>query len=298
MKPQDFIKSLIPDFDKQRITEDIRITADELRNYTLPALKQAEQFMGKWKFESAQIQAQLPIYTAAVKQRKANIIATINEAMKNAAVNLEEVARMIDRSYSDDIIGQGLTFFKANLLQFAEYVSFASRYARRYVNYVYAAETAVFDGQDPVEDILAPADIQWIEGNFLNFCNVLNVVGIPVKEVTTALDNIPDIAILDDNARTLSATVGEKKLDPLAMGFIPIFLNPIYHIRMKIAQWQTNRYHIARNEIQCLKVRKANLEALAAGKPNPKLQQEISYIETRIQGLMRKNAELEDEYGR
>lgn len=296
MKLDSFVKSLIPNLKKDSVLEDIRITEDELRNVTIPAYKQADLFAKQWKFSSPAVTARISIFNTLVKKRKGNIIATIYDGVQNCLVNLTEVERMIERSYEDDIIGEGLTYFKANLLQFAEIAQFVSRYSRRFLNYVYAAETACYEGQSSLEEALIPVDIEWIEDNFVNFCQALLIVNREVKDLQQALNNVPEIVITGDNMSTLEASLGIKKIDPLQTGFIPVVLNPCYHIGMLWATWQTNRYHAAKEEIKCLQLRKANLEALSNGKPNAKVQKEIDYIEDKIQNYMKKNAEMERKY--
>ena len=294
MKAEDFIRSLLPDFDKTRITEDLRVTYDELRDLTIPAYKQAEQFLAKHKFISPIVQnLETGLKDAFHKPPKGDIITILYQALQNSLVTLAEVSRLIERSYSEDVLGQGLTFYKANLLQLAEYVQFVTRYARRLLNYIYVAETAEHPEQESVNEALVPADINWITANYNNFCNAIVITSKDLKEIENSLKNIPEIQITPDNTKTLEATLGKDKLDPLGFGFIPVYLNPIYHVRMAIAEWQVNKYHAAKQEIKCLQLRIANLKAVQSGKPDAKVQKEINYCEERVQTLLRKNAELE-----
>lgn len=295
MKAEDYIKSLLPDFDRTRVMEDIRITTSEIQNFSIPMYRDADKFLGKHKFQSEVAKAKDAEFGVLVKSR-GSMISTIYQSLQQASVNLAEVERLIERSYSEDIIGIGLTYLKAHLLQFSEAVNFVSRFSRRFLNMIYAAETATFEGEDTLEDAVTPADLEWINSNFQHFCNALLVVGRPVKEIEKSLAEIPDVVISKD-ASVVEAALGRGKTDPLKMGFIPVWLNPIYHIRMFYAEWQTNRYHAAKQEIKCLQLRKSHLESLQAGKPNARVQKEISYIEDRIQGYLRKNAEMEKRYG-
>ena len=80
------------------------------------------------------------------------------------------------------------------------------------------------------------------------------------------------------------------------MRFIPVWLNPIYHIGMRIAEWQAKRYKSAKEELSLLQLRKLNLERVSAGKPDAKIQSEIKYLEARIQGLNFDIDEMEKKY--
>lgn len=292
-----YVRSLLPDFDKERINEEVRITTAELHDVTLPMLKDSARFFGQYELKADKSVRLLNIFNAVLKVNKKNFVTKLHDGMQVVNTNLASVAEMIERTYDEDIIAQGLTYKKAVLLQYVEAVSFVSRFSRRLLNYIYVTETAEYGGDTKLEDSLTPADIEWIEGNFLNFANSFKSISKPFRDVKGAIEAIPDVQVTPDNMKTMSAVVGKDKLDPLQFGFVPVSLNPIFHIRIAWSDWQTNRYHAAKQEIKCLQLRRANLEALANGKPDAKLQKQINYIEDRIQGLLRKNAEMERRYG-
>ena len=298
MKLDAFAKSLLPNFSKDRVDEDIRITLDELKNSTIPAYKDAANYMRDWKFNNPIIINNIKVFNELVKKRKGNLVVCVYAALENAEANLKLVRDMIGRSYADDIVGTGLTYYKANLLQFTEVAHFVSRYARRYLNYLFVAETSMLPDQPTVEDTLAPADVDWIAVNFANFCLAINVVNREARAMSLSTNIVPDIVITDENATTVEQTMGSDKVDPLQMGFIPVVLNPCYHIGMALAEWQTNRYHAAKQEVKVLQLRRMNLENLVAGKPNPQVQKQIEYAESRIQGYLREIDKLEKKNGR
>ena len=297
MKAEDYLRSLLPEFDRERVMEDIRITISELRNTVLPMYKDADKFLGKHQWQNERSKGLAAVFGNIVKIRKGGMISTIYYCLQNMQVNLSEVERIIERTYVEDIATAGLTYRKSQVLQFTEAISFVSRFSLRLLNYLYACETAMFDEQASVDDALTPADIDWVEGSFQHYCNAINAVSLPVKDIEKAINEIPDIVITEENVKHIEATVGNGKTDPLKMGFIPIWLNPIYHIRMAYSEWQTNRYHAAKQQIRCLQLRKSHLESLMNGKPNAKLQKEIDYIEDRIQKYLKSNAEMEKRYG-
>ena len=161
---------------------------------------------------------------------------------------------------------------------------------------MYVCETAEYpDSGTALNDSLSPAEIEWLNANFLSFCTALNVVSGNPQQVKKQIDNIPDIIITSENATTLPSTMGEARLDPFQMNLITVRMNPIYHIRMFVAEYQADRYKAAKEEVKLLQLRKLNLEKLADGKPEAHIQKEITYMETRIQGLNFKIAKMEKE---
>lgn len=297
MKHNLFIQSLLPNFDKERINEDIRITSLEMKNITIPAYKQAEPFLSKWTFQNPTVLKRIEIFNSIVERRRKNIITTIYEGLVIANVTLAELERLVDSSFESNVAGGGITYGRSTLLQMIEAIQFVSRYSRRLLNYIFVAETSQFENEDTVTEALTPADIQWVEDNFINFCNAFNVITKPTKELDKMIEAIPNVVISDDNYDNLVSVAGEQKVDPMKLGFIPVFLNPIYHISMRVAEWQTNRYHAAKQEVKCLQLRQIYLKSLDEKNSDAKIQKEIQYIEDRIQGYLRKNAEMEKRYG-
>jgi len=297
MKLPAFISDLLPSFGKDRITEDIRITRTELKEFTEPPYAVAAVLLKGWKFKSEVLVDKFDIFKRQVKSAGGdNPIVTIHKSFKDILENLDCVEELIVKTYNDDVAGNGLTYLKANLLQFVEAVSFVSKYARKFLIYVYVCETAEYpDSGTALNDSLSPAEIEWLNANFLSFCTALNVVSGNPQQVKKQIDNIPDIIITSENATTLPSTMGEARLDPFQMNLITVRMNPIYHIRMFVAEYQADRYKAAKEEVKLLQLRKLNLEKLADGKPEAHIQKEITYMETRIQGLNFKIAKMEKE---
>jgi len=175
--------------------------------------------------------------------------------------------------------------------------AFLSKYARKFLMYVYVLETSKFEdsGIDKIENCLSPAEITWLENNFANFVLLINSLSVKPDATRKLLAEIPEIVITPENAKTVPAQFGEA-VDPFKMGFIPVNLNIIYHIRMRVAEWQAKRYHAAKEELRVLQLRKINLEKLMERKPDAKIQNEIEYAESRINALNYEIEKMEQEY--
>lgn len=309
MKITNYIASLLPSFGKTTVMEDVRLTRTEIKEATLPVYEAAVPLLGKWKFKSKVLQAQIAIFDRMVKSSgNDNIVVTIHKAFKPILENLDAVEVLVSKTYNEDVAGLGLTYAKANLLQFVECVSFVSKYARKFLIYIYVCETACYldidvdkvssaELQDnAINESLSKAELSWLESNFVTFCTALNIASGNPAHIKKQLEDIPDIVITAENAGTLGSTVGEHKLDPLQMKLIPIWMNPIYHIGMFVAEWQAERYKAAKEEVRLVQLRKLNLEKLSEGKPDAHVQQQIAYMESRIQGLNYKLAKMERDH--
>ncbi|MOA51277.1 hypothetical protein D3C78_1744100 [compost metagenome] len=99
------------------------------------------------------------------------------------------------------------------------------------------------------------------------------------------------MVVAPDDVSTVEATVGATKTDPFHFGIIPVRLNPIYYVRMAIAEWQVNRYKAAVEEKRALEYR---LLVLKDGSKDAKIEQEIVYTEGRLQKLNKKLNDMEE----
>jgi hypothetical protein len=295
MKIPYYLTSLLPTFGKDRILEDINVTRGEISEFTHPAYAIAAPDFKTWKWKSERLATIAGSIDRQMKKpAHENYVTAIEKSFKPMLANLDEVKRMVEATYNDDVGGAGITYLKANLLQFVELIGFVSKYARKLLIYTYAAETETYPDSGTVfTDMIVPADIEWLTQNVVNFSTAFNIVTVPPAEVKKQLSQIPDMVVKQENSEAVTAALGESKLDPFRMKLIPIWLNPIYHVRMFVAEYQTNRYHEAKAELQLLQLHKLHLEKLKEGKPDAKLAQEIQYTQSRVQKLSYKIAEME-----
>lgn len=283
MKFSEFVSGLLPNFDKGRVIEDIRLRRAELKETTIPVYDAAAPFLNKWAFKSAKAKELQVTFDRIVRSRD-NMFTHIHKALPNVLKNLDEVEELVEKSYSEEVATPGLSYLKANLLQFVVCTGFVARYARKLVAYVYIHETGEFeDGGTNVADSLTPYEQQYVEQNFANFCMALQAISGNPANVKHSLNDVPDIIVKADNEMSLGATMGKDKLDPLGMRFVTGVWSPIYQARIFIADWQNARYKEAREELGLLQLRKLNMEQLKDGKPDAAVQKKIDAVERRIQ---------------
>ena len=297
MKIPSFLSSLLPTFSKDRIIEDINVTHGEITEYTQRAYSLAAQDWKNHKFKSEHMKPFLGAFERHLKGH-GNFIVNIDAGFKNILANLEETKKLVEATYNEDVGGAGVTYLKANLLQFVELVGFVSKYARQLLIYAYAAET---DGQEgsgiSFSESIPPAQRDWLKSNMQNFYVAFNIVSVSPDEFKRKIKDIPDIVVKPEAGDALSAALGDKKLDPFNMKLIPVWLNPIYHVRMFVAQWQTERYHQAKLELQLLQLHKLHLEKVRAGKSDAALEKQIEYTQNQISKLASKIRDMEEEAG-
>lgn len=296
MKIVSYLQSLLPSFGKDQVLEDCRLTKSEIKDITLAGYVTAEGLLKGFKFKSQDVNDKLTQFNRIVKHTSGPFVSQIIKGLNQAAENLDEVEKQVGKTYNEEVSGLGLTYLKANLLQFVEACGFVSKYARKFLLYIYVQETAALpDSGTQFNSSLAPAERAWLEANFLSFCTAFQIVSTPSGELKKVFANIPDIVVTADNASTLGSTIGEAKLDPLSMKLIGTPMALIYHVAMFVAEWQANRYKAAQEELRLCQLRKLNLERLLEGKPDARIQRELDHMESRVQSLNFRIAKMEQD---
>jgi len=296
MEIKKFLRSVLPSIEKENVDDDLRQTANELDRVVLPTYETAAKLFKGRKMASDELKADQIVFgrnlKAPANENQVLTIARVNQAVMS---NVQALEKYVATTYGEDIAASGLTYRKATVLQLVELASFYAKYAMAYLKRIYILETAALEeGADPEEQ--TPADIQWLKANFLSFIRTAEILSQADMTFKRNIDGIADIVVTEDNVDTLPQTLGLNKVDPFKLGLIPVWLNPVYHIGIVVAEFQAARYDAAKEELQNLNLRKLNMELLIAGKPNAKVQKDIEYTQSRIDKLRYKIAQMEERY--
>ena len=113
------------------------------------------------------------------------------------------------------------------------------------------------------------------------------------QDLQKQIDRIPEV-VVDVNDATGAAEMHGHNLDPLTLGFLPFRWNPIYHIRLKISEWQFARYESAKAERQAIELRVLALQNARNGQEDPSVEQQINYYDGVLKDLNYKISKMED----
>lgn len=285
-----FLGQLLPAFSKNNLIDDIRITRGELTELQ-DAYGEAAKLLKNFKFQSDEVTDKFGHFKRIVGA--ANPIVFIDDHLKAILQNLQIAEDQAAAILSGQIAGKGLTFKQATIVQYCDALFLVSKYARKFLNWVYVMETAPLKEGFVLNESLPKSEQDYINDKFLDFCNaLLSATGEP-KKTLAAIEGIPEIDVASANLSSLKATVGEDKIDPLKLGFIATKANPIYFVRMIVAEYQVRRYKEMKEELSLLQLRRMNLEKLKAGKQDANLDKQIQFVESRSQKLSYEIAEME-----
>lgn len=290
-----FIKTLLPTFTKERLSDDARITRDELEGVVLPAFESAGPLTSSKKFASETLQEFNEIYKRNANLGKsANFLGAIAAALPSVIEFQETLQNIIDKKFEKEIIVDGITVYKANVVHAQALVSQVSRFAPMLLNYAYVMETEAVGGDSTyARNSLSRGDIEEIEKGFLDFVTAFAVVSKSGREAMKTFESIPEVT-LGSNSDAVSSVYGSK-LDPLAMRDVRGFSSsPIFQLRLVVAEWQTNRYKRMQDLKQVLELRLLNLRKQSESSPDPRIEQQIQYTQSRIDRFSEKMRRAEE----
>jgi len=292
-----FIKTLLPTLDKADIVEDLRIAMDELDNIAIPSYRSAEDFFNFNKPKSKEFkELETDFYRSLDTHgiRKQSIfIKDITIRLINVRQNAEFIYNELSKVSESDIVNNEIKAHKAVLLESASNISFITSYSTDFLNYIYAIEE-LFKTKNAID--LPKATITYIKNNFKRFTFTLSDLGMPPREFEKVIGDIPDVSLSHTNENAIKSLFDINKVDPFSNIPITGFIgNPIYHIRLSIAEWQARRFKAAKAKKKVLELRLLHLKNMQEDNSDPKLEKEIEYNQSRLDKLNKYLQDFQDE---
>lgn len=290
-----FLRSMLPSFKRNDVTERLRVIRDDLVNQTLPPYETAASDLRNASMKSKVFIDFDKAFSSGVDSTfKGSFIDQTHLILKNLQVNFDFIESLVDKNYSQDIVVAGITYKRAQILQYIAIAGFAVDYARRVLLYVLAAEANVkakslVDGKErPVPEI------KWLETNRGAYFRAMTVIAVKERDLAAMFDNIPDITVSDNVEETADATLMRQKIDPMNFNVIPIGVNPFHFLGVRWANWQVAKYQRAKEEKRALEFRLEQLRGQRSGEEDPRLERSIAYYEDEVNRLAAKIAKMEE----
>lgn len=298
MKLYDFAKRLLPSLEKNRIVEDLRVTLAELENSVVPNYSTASEFFKLNKIKSDELKDQSDIFYRNLSDKsskQSSVIADVYKRLPNLIENAKYIQGLVESELERDMIREGLTARKVLLIRGAESISFLSGYMLDFLNYAYVQETTMLTESNEDMD-LSIAKIKHVEANMSRFAKVLGEYAVQPDEFRKVLREIPEVVINERTEMAVSGVYKESTLDPFTTGYtVGFYYNPIYHLRLAVSEWQAGRYKANKDKKKVLELRLLHLKLKSEKKSDPKLEQEITYLQSRIDKVERDLKRVEED---
>lgn len=293
-----YMKSLVPHIERDQILEDLRLTETELENIVLPAYADAATFFSQDKFKSKEngdINEQVTMGLKSTRMgRQTTFLGEFNVRLNQIFKNIAVLNKHIGSEIGRDVVTDGVSSRKVALIRIAEKFSYISRYSLDLLNLVYINESSAV-GTDVRELSMSPAEMGKARASIPNLIRLLAAYGIDPKDFEKNLGKMPDVVLGRDKNQEVEGVYGDNELDPMTPQLTTGFAgNPIYHVRMLVAEWQTKRYKANQEKKKVLELRLLHLQLQRdSGENNPKLVKEISYTQDRVAKIDRYLKEVE-----
>lgn len=291
-----FVKAMLPRVQKSSIEEDIRTTIKELENITIPRYKATGEHLRVAPLKDGGILSmQKQFYSdMAIKYQGSNMIQDIGSAMDRILINLGQVDKIVDQVLDGDVLNEGLSVKKAHVVRAVGCMSFISTFGLEFLEYVLMCEQVANGADEPVDEYKT----KYILGRYRSFFQKLSDYSMDPEKFKKAFLELPEAIITSKNADSLSSMFNPSKLDPFpSMGVTGFTGNPIYHVRLLVATWQGARVNVNKDRKRLLELRLLHLQELEQDSHNPKLEQEIDYLQKRVDKLDKSIREAEEDVG-
>lgn len=286
MKVIEFIKSLLPNFERSRIYDDIENVRVQITGKLKTAYAAAiQQLSNKAAIKSDFGKMVSKQFEATVKPRgNITYLEYTARVLELLAVDTKVLKALVEKYFERNVSADGMSFVSANLLQVINAAAFVTEYARRNLVATLAYETyeasAARNGATPD---LTKAELLWLDKYRRAFFEALMLFEIKPGDLQRKLESVPDMVVAPEDYNQIEAVVGGTvAIDPLAVGFIPLNYNPIYRVRLQIANYQVQQYRAMEAELEAIELRLVALKYAQSGKADPALEQEIADLTARV----------------
>lgn len=295
MKIAKYVQSLLPSIEKKSIRKNLDDLRTELRDHTLPPFETASEMLKGWRFKDRFTQEVDKKFPREVNSRfRGNYVEVSYFILKRTMENIDTFEKLVDQYYASDVVRAAMGYSETQLLQLIESISFSAQYARKLLIYTLAQEVDLYRDNTLRGQELTKAEIKWLMNNIQVYYLTLRALDKPGKEYEKIFESIPDIEVDPENADNVASMVGVQNLDPLRLGAHGLILNPIYHVRIAITEWQVARYNAAKEERKMLEFQILDMKNALEGKNDPKLERALEYTQDRVSRLNFKIQKMEE----
>lgn len=301
-----FVQTLLPNFSGEVVESNLKSVKVECVEKTYPpyrSVREAKLFEGNRPFQhswtnTANGLIMNGLHKTRLVKDQPHFVYVIERILSQVPERIEELIKMSNINSGREISKTGITYPQANIIRLSELLEFFMVYARKLLLHVYTKEhESLSDKSSLLSEPLSPLEVKWLERHMDSFIMLLNVFAADKENYIRAIKSIPEITIESDEQvqQAVKANAGAK-LDPFNLGIIPYTWNPIYHIRMGIAEWRKSRLDAAISERELLEMRLELVMAKQRGESNARLEKNIEGMQNRLKKLNVKIMELEESF--
>lgn len=295
MRILDYLRRLASSFTKDELKERLRVFTQGLQK-SIESFMNAETTVQTFKSKAGK-EFESELGKNVRIPPKMTALGYIRQVLANMAVTTELLSAIAEKSYGKDIVVEGITYRRAELLRTLGYMDFVVNYSMQLLHYLLVAEASVVskehaDGQERPKPELA-----WLKDNRRAFMTLLQTFARPSREIAQLIESIPEIVVGEDDDKVIAPQVGLMKLDPLKNNFIPVISSIALGVGLWFAQLQVAKYDRLKEDARSIQLRLEQLRLQAQGKNDAQLENTISKYEKFLNETAEKISKMEAKYG-
>ncbi|MNO21482.1 hypothetical protein D3C76_112560 [compost metagenome] len=294
MRILDFLRRMVSSFTKDELKEKLRVLAQATQK-SIETYMNAETVLTMFKSKAGK-EFEAEMGKSVRLPPRMTLVAYIRQVLTNMSVTLELLGAIAEKSYGKDIVVEGITYKRAELLRTIGYMDFVVAYSMQLLHYLTIAEASVVS-KDHAEGQERPRpELQYLKMNQKAFFTLLQTFSKPSRELAALIESIPDIAVGQDDEKVIVPSVGYSKLDPLKNNFIPGVTSTALAIGIWWATLQTAKYERLKEDARSIQLRLEQLRLQAQGKNDAQLERTIATYERYLNDTAEKVAKMEEKY--
>ncbi len=294
MRILDYLKRLSSSLSKDELKQSVRLLTQSLQK-ALETYMNAEGTALTFKSKAGKAFEQA-LSKAVRVPPKLSAFGYIRQVLANMSVTVELLSAIADKSYGKDIVIEGITYRRAELLRTLGYMDFVVAYSMQLLHYLLVAEASVTSKEHAEGRERPKPELDYLQTHQAAFFALLNTFARPSREIAQLLESIPDISIGEDDDKIIVPQVGMMKLDPLKNNFVPGVTKVAMGVGLWIVQLQVARYERLKEDARSIQMRLEQLRLQAQGKSDAQLERTIEKYEQFLNTTSEKLAKMEARY--
>lgn len=290
----DFLRRLAASFTKDELKEKLRVLA-QAGQKAIETYMNAETVLTSFKSKAGK-EFENEMGKAVRLPPRMTLVAYIRQVLTNMSVTLELLGAIAEKSYGKDIVVEGITYKRAELLRTIGYMDFVVAYSMQLLHYLTVAEASVVSKEHADGQERPRPELQYLKMNQKAFFTLLQTFSKPSRELAALIESIPDITVGADDEKVIVPQVGYSKLDPLKNNFIPGVSSTALAIGIWWATLQTAKFERLKEDARSIQLRLEQLRLQAQGKNDAQLERTIATYERYLNDTAEKIAKMEAKY--
>lgn len=251
-----FFEALLPGIKKKEILEALYSNYGELESINVPMYNLNFKIVPSNTSEMLRVRFKNQLDFGNVN----NIHGTIRGLLESMSQDQEVVIRAVKEAFGDAVPKATTDYYLLNLFKYTESIAFVTQYTRRLLN-VLAWESLIQTLTDKSKTdsvyieilpgskselaiIASPAikaDREYVcnSSNIVGFITAANMLNKPFAKYEKSIQSLKGHLVREEDWDG-SNKIGERMLDPYDAGFIPVPINPFYHIGIAFTTWRVH----------------------------------------------------------